>query len=164
MITKEVSIYIINFMTPRAGVHVLERGHVSYIVKMHNSFKKFFSTLRDGSDKHTHTKRFDDVHIDSFCINKLYCIFPLPLLIFIYSMMGPLIWQEVSVQSLIRVVQVTVKTNGPLVSFDIGSPYLAHGSMTIRWCVSNIHEPDTTLDLWPQGKIERVFDMSVSGQ
>ena len=34
----------------------------------------------------TNTKRqFDDVSIDSYCINRLYCSFPLPLLIFIYS-------------------------------------------------------------------------------
>ena len=45
--------------------------------------------------------------IDSDCINRLYCSFPLPSLIFIYSMIGLLIckyeplWQDVNVQSLI---------------------------------------------------------------
>ena len=32
------------------------------------------------------------------------------------------------------------------VSFDIGLPYLAHGCITMRQCVSYIHDPDTTLE------------------
>ena len=41
MMTKEGSTKISNFMTPRAGVLVLGRGHTSHIpvVKMHYSFK-----------------------------------------------------------------------------------------------------------------------------
>ena len=35
MITKERSTKIVNFMTPGRGVHVLRRGHISHIVKMH---------------------------------------------------------------------------------------------------------------------------------
>ena len=31
------------------------------------------------------------------------------------------------------------------VSFDIGIPYLAHGSITKRGCVKYIHDPDMTL-------------------
>ena len=31
------------------------------------------------------------------------------------------------------------------VSFDIGIPYLAHGSITIRECIKYIHDPDMTL-------------------
>ena len=64
----------------------------------------FRQTQKDG---------FGEVHIDSYCINRLYCSFPLPFLIFIippanevvYSMMELLIckyepfWQEVSLQS-----------------------------------------------------------------
>ena len=47
------------------------------------------------------------LHIDSYCVKELWCCFPIPLLIFIYSVMGLLIckyealWQEVSVKSLI---------------------------------------------------------------
>ena len=32
------------------------------------------------------------------------------------------------------------------VSFDIGIPYLAHVSITMRGCVKYIHDPDTTLN------------------
>ena len=39
MMTKEGSIKIIIFMTPRAGVLVLGRGHISREVKMHYFFK-----------------------------------------------------------------------------------------------------------------------------
>ena len=38
MMTKEGSTKIVNFMIPGAGVLVLGRGHISYIVKMHYSF------------------------------------------------------------------------------------------------------------------------------
>ena len=31
--------------------------------------------------------------------------------------------------------------------FDIGLPYLAHGSITLRGCVAYIHDPDMTLNL-----------------
>ena len=31
-------------------------------------------------------------------------------------------------------------------SFDIGLPYLAHGSITLRGCVKYIHDPDMTLN------------------
>ena len=39
MMTKEVSIKIVIFMTPRAGVLVLVHDHISHIVKMHYFFK-----------------------------------------------------------------------------------------------------------------------------
>ena len=39
MMTKEGSTKIVYFMTPRAGVHVLGRGHISHLVKMHYFFK-----------------------------------------------------------------------------------------------------------------------------
>ena len=38
VMTKEGSTKIVNFMTPGAGVLVLGRGYISYIVKMHYSF------------------------------------------------------------------------------------------------------------------------------
>ena len=47
------------------------------------------------------------LHIDCYCVKGLWCCFPIPSLIFIYSMMGLLIykyepfWQEVSVKYLI---------------------------------------------------------------
>ena len=40
MMTKERSTKIVNFMTPRARVLVLRRGHISNIVKIHHFFKK----------------------------------------------------------------------------------------------------------------------------
>ena len=39
MIIKEGSTKIVNFMTPKAGVLVLEHGHTSHIVKMLYFFK-----------------------------------------------------------------------------------------------------------------------------
>ena len=50
MMTKEGSTKIVNFMTPRAGVLVLGRGHISHIVKMHNFFLKS-SSLLPGIDQ-----------------------------------------------------------------------------------------------------------------
>ena len=31
--------------------------------------------------------------------------------------------------------------------FDIGFPYLAHGSIILRGCVAHIHDPDTNLEI-----------------
>ena len=39
MITKEWSTEIVNFITPGAGVLVLGRGHISFIMKMDHFFK-----------------------------------------------------------------------------------------------------------------------------
>ena len=39
MMTKEVSIKIVNFVTPKAGVLVLGCGNISHIVKLHYFFK-----------------------------------------------------------------------------------------------------------------------------
>ena len=50
MITKAGSTEIVNFMTPGAWFLVLERGHISFIMKMHY-LKIFFCTFGDGSDK-----------------------------------------------------------------------------------------------------------------
>ena len=77
-------------MTRGAGVIVLWLGHLSHIVKMHYFFKTLLLFF-GGWFKQIQKDSFDDVHIDSYCINKSYCSFPLALLIFIYSMMGLLI-------------------------------------------------------------------------
>ena len=45
MMTKKVSMKIVNFMTPRAGVLVSERGHISQMAKMHAFIKKPSSLL-----------------------------------------------------------------------------------------------------------------------
>ena len=42
MKTKEGATKIVNFMTLGTGVHVLGRGHISHIVKMHYCFEKNF--------------------------------------------------------------------------------------------------------------------------
>ena len=50
------------------------------------------------------------------------------------------------------------------VSFNIGIPYLAHGSITIRGCVKYIHDSDTTLTFDQkvnQGQIYGVYDMAL---
>ena len=39
MMNKEGSTKIVNFKTPRAGVHVIGCGHISHIVKMHYFLK-----------------------------------------------------------------------------------------------------------------------------
>ena len=36
---KKDSTKIVNFITSGTGVHVLERGHISHIVKLHHFFK-----------------------------------------------------------------------------------------------------------------------------
>ena len=67
-------------MTPGAAGHVPWCGHVSHIVKIHY----FFSTLEDGSDKHK--KAVLMIHVCTLIPivykNRLFCSFPLPLLIF----------------------------------------------------------------------------------
>ena len=45
--------------------------------------------------------------------------------------------------------------------FDIGLPYLAHGSITMRECVAFIIQIWWHVDLWPQGQLYRVFDMAL---
>ena len=40
MMTKEGSTIVVSVMAPEAGVLVLDRGHISHIVKMHFFFKK----------------------------------------------------------------------------------------------------------------------------
>ena len=51
MITREVSTKVVYFMTPWAGVPVLWHVHINRIVKIHCSFKVFFSTPGHRSDK-----------------------------------------------------------------------------------------------------------------
>ena len=73
MMIKESFTKIVNFMTLGAGVHVLGHGNISHIVKMH-----YFYSINIQ-------------HIDCYCIKGLKCCFPMPLLIFIFSMMWLLI-------------------------------------------------------------------------
>ena len=40
---------------------------------------------------------------------------------------------------------------------DIGLPYLAHGCITIRQCVANIHDPDSMLTFDLKVKFQRVL-------
>ena len=140
IMTKYRSTKIVNFMTPRAGVLVLGRGHRSHTVKkqyfLKNRLHYFRAWIRktkyvvmvakQGSTKskisspplgHGHMNHIlvnmhylllfrYTVHW-CFCIKGFLFCFPLPLLIFIYSMMRMLIckyelfWQEVSVESMI---------------------------------------------------------------
>ena len=54
-------------------------------------------------------------------------------------------------------------------SFDIGIPYLAHGSITRRGCIVYHQErmfcvhswSQYDVDLWPEGQIYRVYDMAL---
>ena len=48
---KEGSTKIVNFMTPKVGILVLEGDQISHLVKMHYSFKNIFYTPRGRSDK-----------------------------------------------------------------------------------------------------------------
>ena len=58
-----------------------ECGQLSHIVKMHYIFKNLLLYF-GGCFRQTQKNSFDNVHIDSYCINRLYCSFPLALLIF----------------------------------------------------------------------------------
>ena len=77
-------------MTPGAGVRMLGHDHISHF----SEYVVFFYSINIQ-------------HIGWYCVKGLWCCFPIPSLIFIYSMMGLLIykyeplWQEVSVKSLI---------------------------------------------------------------
>ena len=103
---NEESFKIVSFITPGAG---------GSCVRAWLTFSKTSSLLC----RMVQTS-FDDVSI-AYCAyyeNSLYCSFPLPLLIFIYFMMGLLIWQEVSIQSLI--LRWPVKPMDLLFVFRIG--------------------------------------------
>ena len=45
--------------------------------------------------------------------------------------------------------------------FDIGIPYLANGSITIRGCVWNNDDFGYDVELWHKGQIYRVYDMAL---
>ena len=51
MISKEGSTKIVNFKTPRAGVLVLRRGHISHIVKKNALFLEESSSLQSDIDQ-----------------------------------------------------------------------------------------------------------------
>ena len=94
MMIKEGSTKIVNFMIIGAGVLMLGRGHLS-----HNSEYRVYIIFYSINIQ----------HIDCHCVKVLWSCFPIPSqsLIFIYSMIGLLIYkyepfrQEVSVMSLI---------------------------------------------------------------
>ena len=54
MMTKEGSTKIVTFMTPRAGVLALGRGHISHIMEMHFSYKNhlLYSQAQIKQTKH----------------------------------------------------------------------------------------------------------------
>ena len=89
MMTSEESTKTVRFMTPGAGVLVPGCGRKSHISKSTISFKSF-STLGNGSDKHKKTVLMICLLIPVVLTGYLAAVF-LPLLIFIYSMMGLLI-------------------------------------------------------------------------
>ena len=101
-------------------------GHKSHIEKMHYFFKKLLLYF-GGWFKQTQKDIFDDVPIDSYCINRLYCTFSFLLLIIIDSMMGQLIGMLICAlltrrQCRVSDTQVTVNVHRFLV-FLIGRLY-----------------------------------------
>ena len=71
MMTNEESTEILSFMAPRAGGLVPRCGHKSHIAKIHYFVKKKFLYF-GGWFRQTQKDSFDDVPIDSCCINRLY--------------------------------------------------------------------------------------------
>ena len=113
MMTKEGSTKIVNFMTPEAGVLVVECGHISYIMKMHYFFQKlllYFGGYMKKIQYFSQTQKdtFDDVPVDSCCINRFYCSCLLPLF---YDGAVHLKNSQCTVSD----TQVTIKAHGPLV-------------------------------------------------
>ena len=98
---KEGSINTVNFMTPGAGVLVLGRGHMSHIVEMHYFFQQIFFSTLPGIDQTNIVYSYDDQgrmyrnckfhtsHYSEYVLSST----PIPWLIFIYSMMGLLIYK-----------------------------------------------------------------------
>ena len=99
-------------MTPRGQGVLCQDVAIKSFSENALFFLKYILLYFEGWFKQTQKDSFEGVPFDSYCINRLYCSFPLALLIFIYSMIGLLIckyepfWQEVSVVS---DTQVTVK-------------------------------------------------------
>ena len=98
--TMKGSTKIVNFMTDRAGILMLGCDHIR-----HYSKYALFSTL------------INKQHIICYCIKELQYSFPMPLLIFIYLMIGLLIYKyEPFFQefSAVSDIQVTVRPVGLL--------------------------------------------------
>ena len=71
-------------------------------------------------------------------------------------------WQVLmSDQSSFQIISCFCIPPVPTFCFDIGIPYLTHGSITMRVCVLYIYDSWYDIDLWPQGKIYRVHDMAL---
>ena len=86
MMANEDCAEIVSFMTPRAGLDVSIKSSSENSLFLEKLLLYFGGWFRE-----TWKDSFDDVQFDSYCINRLYCSSPLPLLIFIYSIMGLLI-------------------------------------------------------------------------
>ena len=79
MMTKGGSTKIVNFMTPGAGGLVPGCRHIRHIVKMLYFFENLLYYFGGWFRQTQKADSFDNVPIDSLCINRLYCSFPLPL-------------------------------------------------------------------------------------
>ena len=92
MMTNEEYTKFVNLLTPRAGVPLLGHGHipVSHTVKILN-FKNMHEDRKTGILCVIKMTFINILYIDCFLIKGLKCRFPLPFLIFIYSMMDLLI-------------------------------------------------------------------------
>ena len=89
MMDNEESTKIVSFMTPGQGG--LAR---MWPLKSYSENALFLLKLLLyfwGCLRKTQQDSFDDVPVDFYWFNRLYCSFPLPLLIFTYSVMGLLI-------------------------------------------------------------------------
>ena len=108
---------------------------------MHYDFKTHLLYF-GGWFRQTQKDSFEGVSFDSYCINRLYCSFPLALLIFIYSMIGLLIckyepfWQDVSVESLI--LKWPVRSMG----------FLFYSRTNPRWHKVSFGDGDSNMFKW----------------
>ena len=80
----------VNLLNPRAGVPVLGHGLISHTVKI-LTFKNMHEDRKKGILCVIKMTFINILHIDCYRIKGLKCRFPLPFLIFIYSMMDLLI-------------------------------------------------------------------------
>ena len=123
MIAKEESTDIVSFMTPGAGSLVLVCGHKRHIVQLQYNYNVLFLLKKPllyfwGWLRQTQKDSCFICPLNPIVL-RLYCSFPLPLLIFIYYMMGLLIsnMSPSNKKSVYSDIQVTVKACGPLVYY-----------------------------------------------
>ena len=113
MMTNDESTEIVSFITTGAGGLVPGCGLKSHIVKMHYFFQKlllYFGGYMKKIQYFSQTQKdtFDDVPVDSCCINRFYCSCLLPLF---YDGAVHLKNSQCTVSD----TQVTIKAHGPLV-------------------------------------------------